>query len=317
MQQSASERLLAILDAGQTAQRRDTVIRGNDTVLKVPNASPIAGVADILPLSASVTELLGKDGRVYEDPSFKNAGASLTLKAAAAKSSRVISAGASLISDDHLEKLIPVPGGVGVDKQAVSFTTLNAASFDKVDFEANPDAEVAVSDLPISVSELDRDALISRAVAFRLSRRQLKTMGKSNKQMAMELVWPIIQGLGRAIDQTLFEAINALPASSWALGKAAEQGFPFDALRAIVGTHATSFHANASEGALYVEGVPAELTPDMTNTLIGVWSRAAIVVDPNINLIVSRTDASGGVEVVCWVDMQALLPDPAVFWLVD
>ncbi len=85
-------------------------------------------------------------------------------------------------------------------------------------------------------------------------------------------------------------------------------------MRGIVGTAGTG--AQAVEGALYVEGIPAELTADMAETFLGVWSRAAVVVGPNIKLIASRLDASGAVEVICFADMQALLPNPAMFWSV-
>lgn len=152
--------------------------------------------------------------------------------------------------------------------------------------------------------------MIARAVAFKVSRRKMKE--RPGEHLASELLWPIVQGLGRAIDATLFTALENSSTTAWALGKAAEQGVPFEALKAIVGSAGTG--TQVIEGRLFADGIPAQLSPDLLGTWAGMWSRAAIVVDPDISVTVTRLNKNGALEVVCWAHMQALVPDPEMFW---
>lgn len=177
-------------------------------------------------------------------------------------------------------------------------------------FEGNPNAEATFAPLPVFDVTADPDAMNSRALGFRLSRRQLKDKGR--ERMAAELVWSIAQGIGRAIDATLFEALAAQPANLWALGAPAAQGVSFSAIRAIVGTD--GHLATADRGQLFADGIEAELTPDTAKTWLGVWSRAAVVIDPDIRIVVTRMDASGALEAFIWISTQALIPNPAMFW---
>lgn len=155
--------------------------------------------------------------------------------------------------------------------------------------------------------------MVSRALAFKLTRRQLKE--KTNARLASELCWSITQGMGRAVDATLFDAINSLPANNWALGKAAANGVPFSNLKSLVGTSALG--ASAVEGDLYVDGIPATLSPDMAQAIVGLWSRAAVVIDPDVRIQIARLGNKGTLEVTVWLSMQALLPDPSMFWHVQ
>lgn len=299
---------------GEVSQPINTVIRDRgEKVLTNKFASALAGVADVLPIGVALPDLIDADGHIYLDPPFQDAGAAITLEAAMARSSRALGAGATLITSS--ESMIPI--GQGPEKimarQKTQFSTFEPVAFSVVDFDTDPDAEVPVSSLPVADSEIDRDAMVHGAVAFRLSRRQLKH--KDRKRLATELLWPIAQGVGRAIDATLFSALAGLPNNYWILEKAVAQSLPFSALGAIVGTNAV--RAQPVEGKLFVDGIPAQLSADLTETRVGVWSRAAIVVDPDINLTVTRTDAKGGLELVCWVSMQALVPNPDLFWVVD
>ncbi len=310
---TAAQRLISVIHDGQIAQPRNTLVRDDGEVLAVPFASAMAGAADVLPLGAEITALLEEDGQIYLDPPYQDAGAQITLGAAMSTSSRVIAAGARLITGEEVETTVRVGGEPMKARRKIRFSTFEPAPFGVVDFDADPEAEVPLSPVPVADTELDRDAMTSRAFAFRLSRRDLKAKGR--EALAAEIVWPVAQGLGRAIDATVFDVLKALPANVWTLGKAAALGVPFGAVRGIVGTSGTG--AQAVEGALYVDGTPAELTADMAETFLGVWNRAAVVVDPNIKLIATRLDASGAIEVVCFADMQALLPNPAMFWIVD
>jgi len=121
-------------------------------------------------------------------------------------------------------------------------------------------------------------------------------------------------GLGRVADAAIFAELAAQSVNPWALAKAAEAGVPFGELRALVGTGGTG--AQATEGGLFVDGIPAELSADTAGTFVGAWSRAAIAINPDINLLLKRTSAAGELEVTCWVDMKAYVPSPEFFWSV-
>jgi len=63
------------------------------------------------------------------------------------------------------------------------------------------------------------------------------------------------------------------------------------------------------KGNLYVDGIPATFSPDLVPTVIGLWPRAAIVIDPDIRIPVARLRSQGTLEITVWLCLQALLPD--------
>lgn len=171
---------------------------------------------------------------------------------------------------------------------------------------------LSLSPPPFKTVDVDLEAFDQYGVAMRLSRRQFKDV--TSERMAVQLLWPLIQGLGRAVDAAFFAALGGHGLAPWSLGAAAAQGLPFESLRAVVGTAGAG--ASTDQGVLYAGGVPAQLTPDTAGTFIGAFSRAAIVTDEEIKVIATRTDASGGLEVTCWLGLQPLIPDPAKFWTI-
>lgn len=309
----AASRIFQLVDMGKKALPKNLVERDDGSLLVNQALSAVPAVSDALPLSSEISTLIDVEGRLILDPPGKSAGASVRIDAAIAESSRAVAAGAHLIVVDPNSEPVPIPGGVGFKSQHARFAVVEAAAFEIVDLETDPIAEVSVSPRPVSEDEIDPEDFVSYAFSFKLSRRELKETPPEH--LAGELLWPVALGLGRVADAAIFAELAAQSANPWALGQAAAAGVPFGELRALVGTGGTG--AQAAEGGLFVDGIPAELTADTAGTFVGAWSRAAIAINPDINLLLKRTSAAGDLEVTCWVDMKAYVPDPAKFWNVS
>jgi len=309
----AAARIFQLLDMGKKALPKNLVERDDGELLVNQALSAVPAVSDALPLSAEISTLIDIDGRMILDPPGKSAGESIRIDAAIAESSRAVAAGAHLIVVDPNAKPIPIKKGVAFEYTNARLAVVEAAAFEVVDLEADPNAEVSVSPRPVSEVEMNAEDFVSYAFSFTLSRAELK--GTPPEHLAGELLWPVALGLGRVADAAIFTELATQSANPWALGKAAAAGVPFGELRALVGTGCTG--AQAAEGGLFVDGIPAELTADTAGTFVGAWSRAAIAINPDINLLLKRTSAAGDLEVTCWVDMKAYVPDPAKFWNVS
>lgn len=333
--------LVELISRGSRAMPNNQIVRGeagNERYYAVSGGKTEASVEGSLSLDVMLPSLLSQDGHIDIDPPFQNAGAEFRLDTILRSSSRALGAGATLIEMPDDTVRVRAGSEVILGSRTLKYGTFEAAHFSLVDFPpvpideiedpeaegqvpepepeapiAEPEIEVQVTEPPFHNSELDRDTMVSRALAFKFTRRQLKD--KSSQRLASELCWSIAQGIGRAVDATLFDAIAALPANAWGMSKAAGTGIPFDTLRAVVGTGALG--ATASEGALYVQGVPAVLSPDLTPTIVGAWSRAAVVIDPDIRVQVTRIGLSGELGITVWLSLQALVPNPAMFWTVE
>ncbi|MCB1350044.1 MAG: hypothetical protein KDK11_15925 [Maritimibacter sp.] len=308
----AADRIFSLVDMGKKAMPKNLVEREDGSLLVNKAVSSVAAVADALPLSSEISTLIDLEGRVILDPPWKSAGASVHIDAAIAASSRAVGAGAHLIVVDPNAEPIPIRKGVAFQYTRARLASLDPATFAVVDFDADPNAKVSVSPRPVSEVEVDPDDMVSYAFAFQLNRRELKATPPEH--LAGEILWPISMGLGQVCDAAIFAELSAQAPNPWALGKAAAAGIPFGELRALVGTGGTG--AQATEGALFVDGIPAELTADTAGTFVGAWSRAAIAINPDINLLLKRTSAAGELEVTCWVDMKAYVPDASKFWSV-
>lgn len=316
-QNTANARMLTMVQSAQNAQPANMIIRpggpnGDDRVIFSKTLSALASMQDFLPLGAELAGMVNDDGHITLDPPYQNAGKSITVEAAMSQSSRVLSAGATLIQGVETWQDIPTKHGPISGRSAISFSTFEPMKFDLVDFVAEPNAELPLSPAPFKTAEIDIKAFDQFGVALRLSRRQIKDV--TPERLAVQLLWPLIQGLGRAVDAAFFKALGSIGLTPWALGAAAAQGIPFSSLRAVVGTSGAG--AATDQGQLYAGGVPAELTPDTAGSYIGVFSRAAMVTNEEVQIIATRTDASGALEITCWLGLQALIPDPSKFWSV-
>jgi hypothetical protein len=137
-------------------------------------------------------------------------------------------------------------------------------------------------------------------------------------ELEAEVMMALALGLGKAVDRELLETIRAndvdtAPGTTF-LEAFAAKGGRADELRCILGTE--TIGAEFVEGALYKNGIPAELSGDVDATICGAFDRAAVAISPEIELLVERTSA-GGLIFTCWADFAALVPDYSWFEVGD
>jgi hypothetical protein len=204
--ESVVDHIIKLIRMGERAHPANFITRGeagNERTYAIPGMSTTAGLEGALPIGATIPSLISEDGYLDIDPPYQDAGTEVRLDAALAKSSRALGMGAHLIETPY--EFIEVGSGPNklLATRQIQFGTFEAATFSIVDLDADPAAEVPLTDPPLHNAELDRNAMTSRALAFKLSRRQLKD--KTNERLAFELAWSIAQGLGRAVDATMFD----------------------------------------------------------------------------------------------------------------
>ncbi|MFU8865088.1 MAG: hypothetical protein ACNA7O_14325 [Rhodobacterales bacterium] len=277
----------------------------------------IAGTNGTLSLRSLLPEINGTPSRPSSAATIRPAGEQMTIGQAVLMNSRVAMAGAAVIAlpeqrliDGTAPALAEVPAGMRV---------INPAPFGAI-VETLGEGQVTASVLADIITEaaLDRSAMTQRAFRVPLPRSAMRDIGEA--QLTAEALHAIALGLGRAVDAQLLAAIVAATPAVYTnqpvgtASTAAARGLRWQDLAAIVGTAGAG--ATVDGGQLYVGGVPAELSADMTQTLVGAWDRFGVVVSPEIEVLAERIDATGGVTLTCWCDMQALIPDLGNVWAV-
>lgn len=263
--------------------------------------------------STFLPSLFDKEGRMIAAPIGMPAAETIALDAAAIKASRVAQAGAHVIIRDN--QLSPIPVGATGDMMLAdvvsTFSTIEPAAYANVADEA--DVSVTGS-LPIHRATIDWSTAQSVAVRFTVPRATQKQ--HDQELFSAELLIALTLGLGRAADRLLLAAINATTPDAFTLTAAAAQGLKAGELRALVGTNATGAEFRA-DGQLIVEGIKAEMTGDMTGTLVGAWDRAAVAIGQDVSMMAERTNVNGTLDVTAWAYMVPLLPDASKFWTVS
>lgn len=277
----------------------------------------IAGTNGTINLRSLLPEIVGSPSRPSVATTNRAAGEAMTLGQALLMNSRCAQAGAAVIALPE-QKLI---AGAALQEVPAGMRVIEPANFAAIPLDALTDeGTVATSALADIVTEgtLQRDIMTQRAFRIRLPRSDMRDIGEA--QIIAEALHSIALGLGRAVDQTLLAAIIAATPAVYTnqpvgtASTAAARGLRWSDLSAIVGTAGAG--ATVDGGQLYVGGVPAELSADMAETLVGAFDRFGVVVSPEIEVLAERIDATGGVTLTCWIDMQALLPDLANVWAV-
>jgi hypothetical protein len=316
---SAARRAVA---QGYVVDRTDPDKAYRDPGFSVPPAS-IAHVG----LRTRIVNLIDGGGHVGRVPAAQPAHRTETLRDVVFEQSLAVQAGARLIEISQPEGIPggPVPAFREVPTrfeliEPVNFAvqTLTETVDPNLATQAgvtNEESTVADTPFPRMVAELDRAALTRRAVRFRFSRRQWKDIGP--ERMSGIVMRSIAQGLARAVDAELFAAVIAtgdgFPNDEAKMAETAAKGLRFDTLKAFIGTNGDG--ANIVQGKLYTtEGYPAELTPDVAETVLAAWDRFAVAVEPEISILVQR-DSAGGLTFTVNTDMAALIPDPGFGWV--
>lgn len=275
----------------------------------------IAGTNGTINLRSLLPEIVGSPSRPSVAITNRVAGEAMTLGQALLMNSRCAMAGAHVIALPE-QKLI---AGAALQEVPAGMRVIEPANFAAITL-TDDEGTVAASALADIVTEatLNRDTMTQRAFRIPLTRSAMRDIGEA--QLTAEVLHAIGLGLGRAVDQTLLAAIIAATPAVYTnqpvgtASTAAARGLRWSDLSAIVGT--TGQGATVDAGQLYVGGVAAELTGDMAQTLVGAFDRFGVVVSPEIEVLAERIDATGGVVLTCWTDMQALLPDLGNVWAV-
>lgn len=236
-------------------------------------------------------------------PTGAAAGKQTDLSASLLENSLVAQAGARII-------IIPEgpsmgTGDVVMVQRPSAFVVVEAGKLVAVD----DGDDLVASDLPLKRIELGTD-LPAVGVRFDLTRRQLKDLSNA---VTTDAIWTAI-GLSMAneADRVLLAALNTAALSAFSLSKVATRGVRFDELRAIAGTAAAGAAVGA-DGILRVDGVRAELTNQTAGTVLGAFNRSAVAVQEDIRVTALRT-LNGGVQITCFANMEALVPDLTAFW---
>jgi hypothetical protein len=264
--------------------------------------------------------LIDADGFVSQTPAGRLAGDRQTIQLAAAGFSRVAAAGAHIIPLPTAAHLRPVgsTGELVLAEEPAGLIVVDPAPVEKITLDPiTGEGEIGASALAVNIAKTDREALPLHAVRIALPRSVIKDRGI--ERIEAEVMVSLALGLGRAIDAELLAAILAtspdavtnLPQGTAAT--AAARGLVWQELAAIIGTAGNA--ATMDGGRLYAGGIPAQLSADLAETVIGAFNRSAVVVADEIDLLIDRTDISGGVEITAWVGAQGLVADPAAFWL--
>lgn len=265
-----------------------------------------AAVNGTLRMSAYLPEIVTDAARPTQTE--VPAGEKTTIDAAAFLNSRVADAGAHIIRlpeqtliEGPAPVLAEVPAGLRIIRPA-PFATVA----DDTDVTASALADV------IKEAKVDRAAMPQVAVRIPLPRSALKDIHEA--QIVAEVTHAIALGVGAAADRALLSAIVAAGPAPFSFGAAAAAGLRHRDLRAIVGTGGAG--AVADRGELFVNGIGAEISDAVTETIVAAFDRFGVIVSPEIELLAERTDAAGGVVLTAWMGIAALVPDTGVAWTV-
>ncbi|MCA8229887.1 hypothetical protein [Burkholderia vietnamiensis] len=177
---------------------------------------------------------------------------------------------------------------------------------------------IAVTPLPIKRAQINVDSAWgpqtntkAYGVRFAVTRKDIKTYSG----LANAITHAMTHGLARTADAVLLGAIVAAAPAPFSLSAAAAAAVRFGELRALVGTSGTGA-AVGQDGVLRADGIAAELTPDMAATIVGAFSRSAIMIRSTVEVIAERVNIDGSMEFKAWAEFQPLLPDTSRFWTV-
>ncbi|MPV66323.1 hypothetical protein [Burkholderia sp. BE17] len=246
-----------------------------------------------------------------------------TIGAEVIKQSLVAQAGAEVIiwKDPTQAISTGLTGDVLMVSKPTYFETIEAAPFSQLpDVLPNgTQPDIAVTPLPIKRAQINVDSAWgpqtntnAYGVRFAVTRRDIKTYSG----LANAITHSMTHGLARTADAVLLGAIVAAAPAPFSLSAAAAAAVRFGELRALVGTAGNGAVVN-QEGELKVlPGIAAELTPDMAATIVGAFSRSAIMIRSTVEVIAERVNIDGSMEFKAWAEFQPLLPDTSRFWTV-
>ena len=326
---AASTDALGLLRAAFTEGRKAHSVEARTAAgMSEPHAflrkKPIAGAtittAALLPRGAG----LGRDGRLsLANLLGESAGQQISILDAVALSSHVLRAGAHLIDE---AAAVPIntgnPDAPALQRVPTGLRIVKPAKFSAMDDTAG-DPEVTASTLASIIAEakIERPEDLTRySFAVPLKRGDLRDI--EDDRLLAEVLAAIVLGIGGAADACLLAAIHAAGPANFHLGAAAAKGLRFPDLRAIIGADFVEgailpAQTTIDQGALYLGGIPADLSDAAEPSTIAAWDRFGVCLGGEIAALVERKSATGDVVLTCHVGMAAIVPDAGFAWKVE
>lgn len=304
-------RMQAVADDAKIAQPiRAHIAPGFQEPTTYSRQSTIRGL--VAPLKTSkLPPLFAASGKLRRVPGAHLAAETVYLSDAIAANSRAAEAGAVVIVREAPTDAVALGNGasdVALLSVPAEFRVVKAASFATV----ADDAEVSASpEMPVTVAEIDWSLSIAKAVRFEVPRSVSRRVAPDLLQA--EFVAALALGVARAVDEVACSAILDTTPAAFTLAQVASEDLRFAELSALVGREGAGASAT-QDGKLRVAGVAAELTADMDETIVGAWNRAAIVIGDEIAIHFDKTKKNGQLSVTAWVNMMAVVAEPAKFW---
>ncbi|RAS21512.1 HK97 family phage prohead protease [Paraburkholderia bryophila] len=307
--------LKALFEAARRAEGDRPVFDRHDEVRYVIPGKPL--VRGVIDLNGDLLpKIEDENGNLKRPPKGTPAVQTSTIGAEVIKQSLVAQAGAQVIIWKDPTEAISTGklGDVVMASKAAYFETIEAAPFALV-----PDGqEVGVTPLPISRAAIHIDAAGGPqtntgiyGVRFEISRATMK----SYPDFEESILHSITYGLPRTADAVLLGVIVGAPLAPFSLSAAAAAAVRMSELRALVGTLGNGA-AIDNNGVLRAAGIQAELTPGTAATIVGTFSRCAILIRSEVELVAERVNLDGSIAFTAWAEFEALTPDLSRFWTV-
>ncbi len=302
----------ALIEEALRAQPYSFRERGGDAEPILVKQSTIKGLSAFLK-TAALPSLFNASGELIRTPKGSPAAATITLDSALIKNSRVAQAGAHVfIYEDSTKALATgLTGDVVMESRASAFRLIEPAKFSTVDVDEEDD--VATSPLPVSAAGIDFAQAVTKGFRVEIPRSDRKDI--STELLCSELVAALTLGLSRAADEVLLSKVATSSPETFTINSVASQGVKFGELRALVGTGLGTVAKVWPDGTLRTcEGVPAELTDTVSDTIIGAFNRAGVAIHESVDIYFERIGKSGLLACTAWTSMLPLVPDVTKFW---
>ena len=299
-----------LLSTIQEAQRAMPYVARHIPGIDEPQYLPKKAAALRTLMLSSTLVRVDRAGKLIVGNTGNSAGETITIEKAIFLGSRFAQAGGTLVFlPEHAQPLeTGLTGMVAMRNEPVSFSVVNPADFELV----ADDDDATDSTLPVFVCTIDRTGQKSYGVRFKQTRADQKARGEETT--ADEMLASIVAGLSKVVDRLAMSAVLATTPANFSLAAAATAGVRFGELRALVGTDAAAADIR-TDGRLTAAGIEAELTDTMTKTVIGDFSKAAAVIGPDLQILISRLNKNGDVSVTAWLSADAVCPASGRFWL--
>lgn len=297
-----------LLEQGRTAQSAVVAYNPDHTVRHIHPQAP-AAVQHIEMRSFQLSAMVDTAHRSTVTPIGTAAGEVHTFSEVITAASRVAQAGAQVLMMPDASEMVPMPTGeLGWKREVTHFEVIRPSAFALLADGADAPETV----LPVTRVLAERETLPTYAVRHVLTRSEAREFEKGHVADTAALAMAL--GVARLLDKILLEAVLATSPAIFALGEPAAQGLVLADLKAIAGTEGTAAQI-FDNGALRVNGIAAEFSDTISESLVGAFQRSALIVSERLTLVVERVNLRSDLTLTAFVNADVLLPTPACFWL--